>query len=216
VFAVVQNEDASVAPLAVTLVQQSARANYKVEYAISLEPDTTLPPVAAASVGASLLAPDTKLLSMTPDALAKAYADILLNGSASSFAGAVDTSTDTLLPLVGADFKAAQKAGLQETATLDFAEIPADAEAIALSTNDSGALVSLRLSESVTAKAVQTGAKVETRGAVKALSGISESEKGVQSVYDYQLLFYIPSAGESGKPTLLGFAQGLVQAKELP
>ena len=216
VFAVIENEDKTVAPLAVTMVQDSARANYKVRYAISLEPDTTLPPVAAATVGTSRLAPDTKLLSMTPSALATAYADILLNGSSSSSYNLIDTSSDTLLPLVGADYKAAQKTGLADKATVDFAEVPGATNSIALSTNDSGALVSLTLSEAVTVKAIQAGATVKTEGAVQALSGVAETDKGMQSTYDYQLLFYIPSAGETGKPTLLGFSQGLVQAKELP
>jgi hypothetical protein len=216
VFAIVQNEDQSVAPLAVTLVQQSARANYKVEYAISLEPDTTLPPVAAASVGASLLAPDSKLLSMTPDALAEAYADILSVGSASPSFDKIDTEGDTLLTNVGADYKAAKKSGLPATASIDFAKVPGIADSVALATNDSGALVALDLRESETVKPVQTGATVSPEGAVKALSGLASSGKGVETTYDYQLLFYIPSAGESGKPTLLGFTQGLVQAKELP
>lgn len=218
VFAIVENEDKTVAPLAVTLVQESARANYKVEYAISLEPDTTLPPVSAASVGASRLAPDTKLLSMTPDALEEAYADILMNGSASPSYDLIDTEGDTLLTSVGADFKAAAKAKLEATGTASdgFAKVPAISDSIALATNDSGALVSFNLRESETVKPTQTGATITPQGAVAALSGITATGKGIESTYDYQLLFYIPSAGETGKPTLLGFTQGLVQAKELP
>jgi hypothetical protein len=218
VFAIVSNEDKTVAPLAVTLVQESARANYKVEYAISLEPDTTLPPVAAASVGTSRLAPDTKLLSMTPLALSEAYADVLMLGSASSSFDMIDTSGDTLLTSVGADFKNAAKAKLEGTGTASdqFAKVPAISNGIALATNDSGALVSFNLRESETVKPTQTGATITPQGAIAALSGVAATGKGVESVYDYQLLFYIPSAGETGKPTLLGFTQGLVQAKELP
>jgi hypothetical protein len=218
VFTIVENEDKTVAPLAVTLVQESARANYKVEYAISLEPDTTLPPVSAASVGASRLAPDSKLLSMTPDAVEEAYADILAQGSASPSFDLIDTEGDTLLTSVGSDYKAAKKAKIEETgtATIEFSKIAGISDGIALATNDSGAILSFNLRESEVVKPTQTGATITPEGAVKALSGLSATGKGVESTYDYQLLFYIPSAGETGKPTLLGFTQGLVQAKELP
>ncbi|MBF4633615.1 hypothetical protein ITJ38_04260 [Agreia pratensis] len=218
VFTIIENEDKTVAPLAVTLVQESARANYKVEYAISLEPDTTLPPVSAASVGASRLAPDSKLLAMTPDAVEAAYADILAQGSASPSFGQIDTDGDTLLTSVGSDYKASKKAKIEETgtATIEFSKVPAISDGIALATNDSGAILSFNLRESEVVKPTQTGATITPEGAVKALSGLSATGKGVESTYDYQLLFYIPSAGETGKPTLLGFTQGLVQAKELP
>ena len=53
-------------------------------------------------------------------------------------------------------------------------------------------------------------------GAVKALSGVTESSKGTEAIFDYQLLFYIPPSGDTTKAELLGFTQGLVQAKELP
>jgi hypothetical protein len=218
VFTIIENEDKTVAPLAVTLVQESARANYKVEYAISLEPDTTLPPVSAASVGASRLAPDSKLLSMTPDAVEAAYADILAQGSASPSFGLIDTTGDTLLSSVGADYKAAAKAKVEDkgTGSDEFAKVAGISDGIALATNDSGALVSFNLRESETVKPTQTGAKISTEGAVKALSGITETVKGIESIFDYQLLFYIPPAGDTGKPKLLGFTQGLVQSKELP
>ncbi|WP_374945587.1 hypothetical protein [Agreia sp.] len=218
VFAIVENEDKTVAPVAVTLVQESARAKYKVEYAISLEPDTTLPPVSAASVGASRLAPDTKLLSMTPDAVEAAYADILAKGSASPSYDLIDTQEDTLVTSVGSDYKATKKAKIEETgtATIEFSSVPAISDGIALATNDSGAILSFNLRESEVVKPTQTGATITPEGAVKALSGLAATGKGVESTYDYQLLFYIPSAGETGKPRLLGFTQGLVQAKELP
>jgi hypothetical protein len=35
------------------------------------------------------------------------------------------------------------------------------------------------------------------------------------SVYGYQLLFAVPSAGSNEPTVLLGYAQGLVSAKEL-
>ncbi|MCS5733043.1 hypothetical protein [Herbiconiux daphne] len=216
VFTIVQGDDAAVPPVALMLVQETPRSNFKVYYEITLEPDTSLPPVAAASVGTTRLAPDTKLLKMTPDQLKTAYADILSVGDSSQYIDQIDATGDTLRTQVGVDYKNAKKAGLPTTATIDFAQVAASGQSIALATSESGALVAVDLSESETVKPVESGATVSAEGAVKALSGITETAKGVEAVYGYQLLFYIPPFGDTGKAELLGFSQGLVQAKELP
>ncbi|WP_368496771.1 hypothetical protein [Herbiconiux sp. A18JL235] len=216
VFTVVQGDDTSVPPVALMLMQETPRSNYKVYYEITLEPDTSLPPVAAASVGTTKLAPDTKLLKMTPDELKTAYADILSVGDASQYIDLIDPDGDTLRTQVGTDYKNTKKGALPATASLDFAQVAADGQNIALATSGSGALVAVELRESETVKPVESGATVSPEGAVKALSGVTETAKGAEAVYDYQLLFYIPPSGDAGKAELLGFTQGLIQAKELP
>ncbi len=216
VFTVVQGTDTTVPPVALMLVQETPRANYKVYYEITLEPDTSLPSVAAASVGTTRLAPDTKLLQMTPDELKTAYADILSVGDTSQYIDQIDATGDSLRTQVGAQYKADKKAGLPATATIDFAQVAGTGENIALATSESGALVAVDLRESETVKPVESGATVSPEGAVKALSGVTETAKGAEAVYGYQLLFYIPPSGDPGKAQLLGFTQGLVQAKELP
>lgn len=214
--AVVTNPDATIAPQSLTLVQQTARSNYKANYAIALEPDTTLPPVAAATVGTARLAPESKLLQITPTALKEAYADILAVGSASPFFNLVDPTGDSLRTQVGADYKTTAKAGLPSAGSVDFAKVAGIGDTIALATIDSGALVNFEVRETVTGRPVTAGGKIETTGAIKALSGIPSSGTGVEATYAYQILFYIPPAGSTGLPTLLGFSQGLVQAKEIP
>ncbi|MCS5718625.1 hypothetical protein N1027_10815 [Herbiconiux sp. CPCC 205763] len=216
VFTIVQGTDTTVPPVALMLVQETPRSNYKVYYEITLEPDTSLPPVAAASVGTTRLPLDTKLLTMTPDELKTAYADILSVGDASQYIDKIDATGDTLRTQVGVDYKNAKKAGIGSSATIDFAQVPGTGESIPLATSDSGALVAVDLRESETAKPIESGATVSAEGAVKALSGITETAKGVEATYGYQLLFYIPPFGDPGKAELLGFSQGLVQAKELP
>jgi hypothetical protein len=215
-LAIVQGSDATVPPVALMLVQNSPRENYKVYYQITLEPNTSLPPVAAASVGAPSVASDTKLLTMTPDQLKTAYADILAVGDQSQYINQVDATGDTLRTQVGVDYKNAQKAALPSTASMDFGKIAAPGENLTLATNDSGALVAVNLRESQTVKPTEDGATVSPQGAVLALSGVSTTSKGTEADYDYQLLFYIPPYGDAGKAKLLGFTQGLISAKELP
>jgi hypothetical protein len=217
VFTIVENPaDPTVAPLSLMMIQDTPRSQYKVYYAIPLEPSTTLPPVAPATVGTSRLANDTKLLSMSPADVGAGYADILAVGSQSPFFDKFDPTGDTLRTSVGADYKAATKAALPNTASIDFAKVPGTGQNIALATNQSGAIVATNIRESVTVKPVEAGATVTTEGAVAAASGITTTSKGTEAIYDYQLLFYIPPSGDTSKVTLLGFAQGLLSAKELP
>ncbi|PPF84530.1 hypothetical protein C5B96_07050 [Subtercola sp. Z020] len=217
VFTIAENpDDKTVAPLSMMLIQDTPRSVYKVYYAIGLEPDTTLPPVAPASLGTSRLANDTKLLSETPADVATGYADILALGQASPYFDQFDATGDTLRTSVGVDYKNAKKANIANTASIDFAELPGTGESIALATNQSGAIVALNIRESETAKVVEAGATVSPEGAVKAASGVTSSTKGIEAIYDYQLLFYIPPSGDTAKVRLLGFAQGVLSAKELP
>ncbi|GGF38864.1 hypothetical protein [Subtercola lobariae] len=217
VFTIAENTaDSTVAPLSLMLIQDTPRSQYKVYYAIPLEPATTLPPVAPATVGTSQLPNDTKLLSLTPTDAAAGYADILMLGSQSPYYDKFDPTGDTLQTSVGADYKAATKAALPNTASIDFAKVPGVGQTIALATNQSGAIVATNIRESVTVKPVEAGATVSPEGAVKAASGVSQTAKGTEAIYDYQLLFYIPPSGDTSKVKLLGFAQGLLSAKELP
>ena len=217
VFTIVQNpDDKTVAPLSLMLIQQTPRSDYKVYYAIALEPDTTLPPVAQATIGTSRLSNDTKLLSETPADVAAGYSDILAIGDASPYAAQFDPTGDTLRTSVGVDFKNAKKAGISNTAAIEYGKVAGPGDSIALATNQSGAIVALNIRESETAKVVEAGATVKPEGAVKAASGVTESTKGTEAIYDYQLLFYIPPSGDTSKVKLLGFAQGLLSAKELP
>ena len=217
VFTIASNPaDATVAPLSLMLIQDTPRSQYKVYYAIPLEPSTTLPPVAPATVGTSQLPNDTKLLSMTPADVAAGYADILMLGTQSPYYAMFDPTGDTLQTSVGADYKAQTKAALPNTASIDFAKVPGTGQTIALATNQSGAIVATNIRESVTVKPVEAGATVTAEGAVAAASGVTTTSKGTEAIYDYQLLFYVPPSGDTSKVKLLGFAQGLLSAKELP
>ena len=62
---------------------------------------------------------------------------------------------------------------------------------------------------------MEAGAQVIPGATTAALSGIASSNTGVESVFDYQLMFYVPPVGSKDKIRLLGFAQGLVAAKQI-
>jgi hypothetical protein len=203
------------APVALVLIQPDPRSQYKVHYSIPLLTEAELP-VAPASVGAAPLPEDSKLLALTPAEVGPAYADVLQNGEASASFPLFDTANDKLLAQLGKAYKDERVAALQ-TASLTFAQAPGGGQTVALATNDTGALVAVNMDEIETITPTEAGAAVNAEGQVKALSGVSQSTKGLTATYGMQLLFYVPPVSESDqKIVLLGYAQGLTGASEVP
>jgi hypothetical protein len=224
IFAVVQQPAAAdadpavaaVAPTAMMLVQEDARSNYKVEYAVALQAGVVLPKVAPATVGAAPVSPDSKFLQMAPASLATAYVDVLMKDTASEFYGQFDVATDAFIAASGLAAKTKRITELSSTAEETIDNAVGVGEPIAMATSDSGAVVAVQITETDTVKPVKDGAAAKPSGATKALLGKDTSTKGVSAIYSTELLFYIPSANEPGLIKLLGFTQSLVEAKELP
>ncbi|MCJ1712675.1 hypothetical protein [Curtobacterium sp. VKM Ac-2922] len=208
-------DDQKTAPQALTLVQESARDDYKVMYDVSLEADAKLPSVAPVSIGAAQLASDTKLLALAPDQVGTAYGDILSKDADSEYAKLFQSDGDDLRAKIGKDYKDKKSAGLPDTAKIEYSSESPDDSAIALATNGAGALVSVDLNEIEKVTPTADGAEVNTEGAVKALSGVDSSKKGVSATYGVQLLFSVPAVGSDDKIVLLGFTQGLTAASEV-
>lgn len=216
VFAVIQDdEDSTVAPIALFLVQDDARSNYTINYAITLEPAASLPDVAPASVGASRLKPDSAVLRFSPDDIANAYAEILEKDVESAAFLDFEAEGDSLRVAVGLAAKNAIRASLPTTASVAFGHALGKADPIALATNDAGAIVAVNLNETTTVVPIEAGAAINPSGQVKALSGLAISTKGIVATYGDQLLFYVPPAGSKAKVVLLGYSQGLISAKEI-
>ncbi len=215
VFAVVGTDDPAVAPVALVLLQQAPRDRYLVNYAVKLQPGIEFPAVAPPTVGTAALPEDAKFFITQPDEVGAQYADILLNGEASASFPLFQADPDGLRAQVGVDYKNGQRAALPTTASIEYANGPGSGPVVTLATNEVGAIIATSIVETETVKPVETGATVSPTGAVKALSGVTSTEKGVVSTYGYQLLFFVPPAIDGGQVQLLGYAQALISAKEL-
>ena len=216
VLAVIQDaKDDTIPPLALFLVQADPRSDYKVGYAITLEPSAKLDNLAPANIGAPRLDPLSNLLKMSPTDVALAYGDILEKDVNSPSYLDFQKEGDSLRTSVGLATKQQAAAALPPTAKITFGHLIGLADPIALATNDAGAIIAVNLDETTTVAPVEAGAAVNPGGAVKALSGIAVSTKGIVATYGDQLLFYVPPTGSDGKIILLGYSQGLVSAKEL-
>ncbi|WP_166865647.1 hypothetical protein [Salinibacterium sp. ZJ70] len=198
----------------VMLVQESPRDQYKVHYLLRLT--QSIPEMAPADLGAASLAPDNKLLAYTPGQLATQYGDLLINGDASAFAAIFDPENDLVRENLGAAQKEARRAEIG-TAVFEFTSQPGTAAPYAMTTLDTGAIVAVDIRESETVRPAETGAAINPKGTVKALSGKTTTTKGFTSVYATQVLFYVPPlTAEGEKVRVLGFAQNIVSATEVP
>lgn len=215
VFATVQPVDTTLAPVAVMLVQESPRENYKVHYLVTLEPGLVFPPVAPAQLGSAQQPNDNAFGVLPPDQLAVAYGEILRLGEEAESYELFDAESDTLRVDIGYEAKQKQAAALPSQAKIEFSNA-ANAEApISFPTNDSGQIVAVALDDTEKVTPVEAGAAINTKGTVKALSGMARSTKGIVATYGVQLLFYVPRVDTGAKIQLLGFSQSLVSAKEV-
>lgn len=210
-------EEVRTPPLALLLVQDDPRSQYKVHYAITvtLAADADRPKVAPPSIGAPLLPSTTPLLAVTPDDVALGYADLLLRGEASESFALFQAEGDTLVEQIGAAAKAARAAALPSTAAIAFSNAVSEFEIFSFVTNDGGALVMLALTETERVTPTEAGAAVNAPAAVAALAGRAQSTTGIEATYGLQILFSVPPVGSDAQVVLLGYTQGLIAAREI-
>ena len=215
VFAVIDDaEDLDAPSVAVVMTQNSPRENYKVSYTIALEPGAKIPSVSSPEAGAAVLYGETELLSVTPAQAVEHYGDLLISGKTSEFAD--DFAGDSLQTQIGAASKAKRVQELGETAKFTWKDSITDDVPLVFATAESGALMMVTLEEKEIVKPAVPGAAITTTGAVKVLSTITSSLTGIEAVYQYQLLFYVPSIGSTEKIRLLGYSYALTSALKLP
>ncbi|MET0724901.1 MAG: hypothetical protein ABWY36_01025 [Leifsonia sp.] len=212
---ILPGDDPTTRPTALVMTQTSPRENYVVRYAVALAADATVPGLAPAVIGSSIVAPDSEFLLLPPNQVAAAYADILMKGEASEYYDLFDLETDPLVTQVGVAAKDAKRASLPATASIEFSNAVGPGMTIALATNDTGAIVTANINETETVRPTD-GGTVSPQNAAKAYSGVETSAKGVTQTFGDQILFYVPPAGSTEKITLLGFASGLISASEVP
>ncbi len=217
VFAIIQPADTTLAPVALMLVQDAPRENYKVHYLITLEPGFVLPPVAPAQIGSVALDADNGLGLLQPSQLAQAYGDILISGPEAEHFDLFQEEGDTLRVDVGFEAKEKRKSEFPTYGKIEFTNAPNVEAPISFPTNDSGQIVAVALDDIETITPTEAGAAINTPPAVRALSGSARSTKGVTATYGVQLLFYVPrdGSGSEAKIQLLGFSQGLIAAREV-
>ena len=218
IFAVVEDPaDETRPPQALMMIQDDPRSPYRVHYALTLEPQAVVPPLAPVGLGSPLLPADTPQLAVTPAEVATSYSQLLLRGEEAENSDLFAAEGDSLRTQIGLEAKRERRSALPDTASIEFTNrVVEDADILSFVTNDGGAIMTAYLTETETVTPTQSGAAVNSSGAVEALSGSAQSTRGIIATYGLQILFFVPPLDSTEPVRVLGYTQGLVSAREVP
>lgn len=204
-------------PVAMLLTQDSPRSPYKVGYLVALQAD--IPEVPATEDGAALLPPDSSLVAFPIGDVNAAYVDILVQDTASPEYDLFDIEQDRFILGWGLAKQQAQQQNQQAQESpnnMTFTTVTGDGPLIALATTEGGAIVAGTVRQTAEVTPAEAGAKVIGQGDIQLLSGVERSERGYNSVYAGQLLFYVPPLDSAAPIIVLGYAGGIVSSQERP
>ena len=211
--------DETVPPVILTATQQDPWSNYKVSNIAEMSADVALPEVAASWLGTSLVPADSAFLSVPPADLAAAFADVVDTGETSASYGLFDEQALALATSIRDSRQAVVQTladnGAAETSSAAFDMAPTADAPVSMTTLDSGAIVSVALTDAETIAPTSADAVIRfgDNAQAKALTGVSESAKGVETTYEFQLFFSVPAQGSSEQIRLLAVRQDLVSVK---
>lgn len=211
--------DDTVPPVILTMTQQDPWSNYKVTNMAEMSADAVFPDVAAAWLGTSLVPDDSAFLSIPPGELAEKFSDVVDAGEKSESYGLFDELSQNLATSIRDSRQAVVKNladnGAAKTSKTAFDIAPADVAPVSLTTLDSGAIVALSLidTETVTPTSADAVIRFGDNAQAKALTGVTESAKGVTTKYEFQLFFSVPAQGSTEQIRLLAVRQDLLSVE---
>lgn len=215
-------DDDTVPPVILTMTQQDPWSNYKVTNIADMSADAVFPDVAAAWLGTALVPQDSAFLSVAPADLAAAFSDVVDTGEQSESYGMFDDLSRRLASSIAESRQTVVQTlsdnGAAETSEVTFDMAPTDDAPVSMTTLDSGAIVAVTVTDSETVKPTSSDAVIRfgDNAQAKALTGASESAKGVVTTYEFQLFFAVPAQGSSEQIKLLASRQDLVSVEVIP
>ncbi|WP_194763799.1 glycosyl transferase [Microbacterium sp. UFMG61] len=213
--------DDTVPPVILTMTQQDPWSTYKITNMAEMSADAVFPDVAAAWLGTSLVPDDSAFLSIPPGELAATFSDVVDAGEQSAAYGLFDDLALNLAKSIRDSRQAVVQNladnGAAETSQTAFDIAPADTAPVSLTTLGSGAIVAVSLidNETVTPTSADAVIRFGENAQVKALTGVTESAKGVTTRYEFQLFFSVPAQGSTEQIRLLAVRQDLLSAEVL-
>jgi hypothetical protein len=200
-------------PQMLVLQQATPRSQYQLWYDIDMLPGVATPSVAATTVGAIPIAPDSLFLKIAPNALPTAFGNLIDQGPSSLSAPMFNVQHDEFYQQV-AQSQAVQKANLHN-GKITVTHALGNPNVMSLSTSNSGALVSVYMSDTYVIKPNKATQAVAVQGNEKLLLGAAGSASGIRSVYGTMLLFYVPAVASQDKILTLGATQVLISVRGL-
>ncbi|MFD4957332.1 glycosyl transferase [Microbacterium sp. NPDC058389] len=194
-------------------------SDYRLSYIANLEASTTLPDLAPTYIGAAQVEPDSPFLSLAPQDVAAAYADVIDKGESSEYYALFDADGDQLRTSIAEDRQRRLDVFNQTanttavTGNLAFAAKAGTQAPFALQTVESGAIVAVNIDETDTATPANPDAVIKNNPTVTALAGTDQSSTGFTTTYSDQVFFYVPGPGSNEKIRLLGYSSAILEAK---
>ncbi|WP_341957325.1 glycosyl transferase [Microbacterium sp. LWH13-1.2] len=211
--------DDTVPPVVLTMTQQDPWSNYKVNNMAEMSADAVFPEVAAPWLGTSLVPDDSAFLSMPPGELAATFSDVVDAGEQSASYGLFDEISQNLAKSIRDSRQAVVQNladnGAAATSQTAFDIAPADSAPVSMTTLGSGAIVAVSLvdTETVTPTSADAVIRFGDNAQAKALTGVTESAKGVTTKYEFQLFFSVPAQGSTEQIRLLAVRQDLLSVE---
>ncbi|MDF2559943.1 MAG: hypothetical protein K0R99_1389 [Microbacterium sp.] len=211
--------DDTVPPVLLMMTQADPWSNYKISNMAEMSADAVFPEVAASWLGTSLVPSDSAFLALPPAELAPAFADVVDAGEKSEFYGMFDELALSLATSI-TDSRQTVVQGLADkgaakTSKAAFDMAPTTDEPISMTTLDSGAIVAVSLTDTqtVTPTASDVVIRFGDNAEAKALTGATESAKGAETTYEFQMFFSVPAQGSTEQIRLLAVHQDLLSVK---
>lgn len=211
--------DDTVPPVLLTMTQQDPWSNYKITNIAEMSADAVFPQVAATWLGTSMVPDDSAFLSIPPGELAETFADVVDAGEKSPSYGLFDELSQNLAQSIRDSRQAVVQNladnGAADTSKTAFDMIPSDSAPVSMTTLDSGAIVSVSLidTEKVTPTSSDAVIRFGDNAQAKALTGVTESAKGVTTTYEFQVFFSVPAQGSTEQIRLLAVRQDLLSVE---
>lgn len=212
--------DDTVPPVILTMTQADPWTNYKVANVAEMQASAEVPTLAPAWLGTSLITENAAaFLALAPDAVASAFADVVDAGEKSEYYGLFDPVAITLAESIKDSREAVNQGlvdkGAAETSKISFDIVPSSADPVALATLDSGAIVAVSMvdSETITPTSDDAVIRFGENPEAKALTGVEEASKGVETSYGLQLFFSVPTQGSTAQIRLLAVHQDILDVK---
>ncbi|WP_447912712.1 glycosyl transferase [Microbacterium phyllosphaerae] len=211
--------DDTVPPVVLTMTQQDPWSNYKVNNMAEMSADAVFPEVAAPWLGTSLVPDDSAFLSLPPGELAATFSDVVDAGEQSASYGLFDEISQNLAKSIRDSRQAVVQNladnGAAATSQTAFDIAPADSAPVSMTTLGSGAIVAVSLvdTETVTPTSADAVIRFGDNAQAKALTGVTESAKGVTTKYEFQLFFSVPAQGSTEQIRLLAVRQDLLSVE---
>ncbi|GAA1410205.1 hypothetical protein GCM10009614_16660 [Glutamicibacter uratoxydans] len=206
-----KDADAETLPIALTLVQNSARDNYKVVFAEQMLPGASFPGIAVGDPSIKQLDAKAEGLQQTPAQALKSLADVLSNEKSKAAGKFADSE---FIKAIHADQKDESKEANE--AKVKYSRSVTEGDTKAVSTPDGGAIVTGKLNQKAVFERTEDSDPLKGKDDLtKKLLGKASSTGDVEINYAEPVMIYVPAEGSDEKIQLIAAEVVLLNAKEV-